>query len=78
MSVGNQLNYFLDQLGKGYFRGGVRFGSTVAATTIKRELGSLSPSLQARVADAVHRLFALDRADAGGLKAEPEDPPEEK
>jgi len=42
---------------------------TVASTIIKRELGSLSPILQARVADAVHRLFALERDDAGGWKA---------
>ena len=49
---------------------------TVASTIIKRELGSLSPSLQARVADAVHRLFALDRDDAGGWKAQI--PPEER
>jgi len=42
---------------------------TVASTMIKRELGSLSPSLQTRVADAVRRLFVLDR-DA----AEPEAP----
>jgi len=40
---------------------------TVASTTIKRELGSLTPGLQARVADAVHRLFARepDEADVG-------------
>jgi len=31
---------------------------TVASGVIKRELGSLSPNLHARVADAVHRLFA--------------------
>jgi len=39
---------------------------TVASTIIKRELGSLSPGLQARVADAVHRLFALDPGRARG------------
>jgi len=33
---------------------------TVASTTIKRELGSLTPALQARVADAARRLFARD------------------
>ena len=45
---------------------------TVASTTIKRELGSLTPGLQARVADAVHRLFTRepDHADVG--EAEPE------
>jgi hypothetical protein len=32
---------------------------TVASSIIKRELGTLSPSLQARVADAAHRLFEL-------------------
>lgn len=37
---------------------------TVASTTIKRELGSLSPALQARVADAVRRLFARDPNEA--------------
>ena len=42
---------------------------TVASTIIKRELGSLSPSLQASVADAVHRLFALDPDHAGETKA---------
>ncbi len=30
---------------------------TVASSTIKRELGSLSPSLQALVGDAIRRLF---------------------
>lgn len=45
---------------------------TVASSTIKRELGSLSPTLQARVADAVHRLFAREPDDAGVRKAEPE------
>lgn len=48
---------------------------TVASGVIKRELGSLSPSLQARVSDAVRRLFALD-ADDAGAKAEPEVSPE--
>jgi mRNA interferase MazF len=45
---------------------------TVASSTIKRELGSLTPGLQARVADAVDRLFAreLDEADVG--EAEPD------
>lgn len=37
---------------------------TVASSTIKRELGSLTPGLQARVADAVHRLFARDPDEA--------------
>src|SRR5688572_7551067 len=31
---------------------------TVASTTIKRELGSLTPALQARVSDAARRIFA--------------------
>jgi len=44
---------------------------TVASSIIKRELGSLSPSLQARVADAVSRLFALEPNDAGVTKADP-------
>lgn len=33
---------------------------TVASGTIKRELGTLSPELQARVADSVQRLFRMD------------------
>ena len=45
---------------------------TVASSTIKRELGSLSPTLQARVAAAVHRLFAREPDDAGVRKTEPE------
>jgi mRNA interferase MazF len=44
---------------------------TVASSIIKRELGSLSPGLQARIADAVHRLFALE-SDDGGRKGEPD------
>ena len=44
---------------------------TVASSIIKRELGSLSPSLQARVADAVRRLFALEANDGGVGKADP-------
>jgi len=45
---------------------------TVASVIIKRELGSLSPDLQARVADAVHRLFApeLNKADVEEAKPE--------
>lgn len=44
---------------------------TVASSTIRRELGSLTPGLQARVADAVRRLFTRepDHADVG--EAEP-------
>ena len=49
---------------------------TVASSIIKRELGSLSPSLQARVADAVRRLFAVEPEDAGVGKAEPDVPSE--
>ena len=49
---------------------------TVASGVIKRELGSLSPNLQARVSDAVRRLFALDPDDGSGGKAEPEVSPE--
>lgn len=49
---------------------------TVAASIIKRELGSLSPSLQARVADAVQRLFAVAPGGRGVGKAEPDTPPE--
>ena len=49
---------------------------TVASSTIKRELGSLSPSRQARVADAVRRLFAVEPEDAGVRKAEPDVPSE--
>ena len=48
---------------------------TLASGVIKRELGSLSPDLQARVSDAVRRLFARD-ADDTGAKAEPEVSPE--
>lgn len=44
---------------------------TVASSIIKRELGSLPPSLQARVADAVRRLFALEANDGGVRKADP-------
>lgn len=45
---------------------------TVASSTIRRELGSLTPGLQARVADSVRRLFAPEQseADAGGAKPE--------
>ena len=32
-----------------------------ASSMIKREIGSLSPRPQARVADARHRLFTLER-----------------
>ena len=49
---------------------------TVASSTIKRELGSLSPSRQARVADAVRRLFAVGPEDAAVGKAEPDVPSE--
>lgn len=45
---------------------------TVASGTIRRELGSLTPRLQARVADAVHRLFAQGPAGADIGGAEPE------
>lgn len=37
---------------------------TVASTTIKRELGSLTPALHARVTDAARRLFARDPNEA--------------
>jgi mRNA interferase MazF len=43
---------------------------TVASTLIKRELGSLSPSMQIRVADAVRRLFGLEPNDA--VRVEPD------
>jgi hypothetical protein len=43
---------------------------TVASSIIRRELGSLSPSLQARVAEALRRLFALESNVAGVVKAE--------
>jgi mRNA interferase MazF len=45
---------------------------TVTSTLIKREIGSLSPSHQARVAHAVRRLFALEPHDAGAEKADPD------
>lgn len=45
---------------------------TVGSGVIKRELGSLSPDLHARVADAVHRLFAPDAGDTRAAKAEAE------
>jgi mRNA interferase MazF len=45
---------------------------TVASSIIKRELGSLSPSLQARVVDALRRLFAREPKDAGVGKADPD------
>src|SRR5439155_23724661 len=44
---------------------------TVASSIIKRELDTLSPTLQARVADAVRRLFALAPDNANAAKAEP-------
>ena len=46
---------------------------TVASSVIKRELGTLSPELQARVADAVRRLFGLEANGSGGLPAAPDD-----
>jgi mRNA interferase MazF len=45
---------------------------TVASSLIKRELGSLSPSLQTRVADAVHRLFGLEPNNAGAGRVKPD------
>jgi mRNA interferase MazF len=45
---------------------------TVASSIIKRELGSLSPSMQTHVTEAVHRLFALGSDAAGGQKTEPD------
>jgi mRNA interferase MazF len=45
---------------------------TIASRIITRELGSLSPGLQARVADAAHRLFAPSADDAASVTAEPE------
>ena len=45
---------------------------TVASSIIKRELGSLPPSLQARVADAVRRLFALDPSTGDVGRADPD------
>jgi hypothetical protein len=50
---------------------------TVTSSTIKRELGILSPGLQARVFDAVRRLFAPESDDAGGREAEPTGSPED-
>ena len=49
---------------------------TVASSIIKRELGRLSPSLEARVADAVRQLFAVGPDDAGTGKAGPDVPSE--
>lgn len=45
---------------------------TVASSFIKREIGNLSVRQQARVADAVRRLFALEPNDAGVGKAGPD------
>jgi len=45
---------------------------TVASSIIKRELGSLSPRLQTRVSEAVHRLFELKQDAAGSFKAGPD------
>jgi mRNA interferase MazF len=45
---------------------------TVASSIIKRELGSLSPSLQARVVDALRRLFAREPNDAGVGQVDPD------
>ena len=47
---------------------------TLASSTMKRELGQLSPSLQAPVADAGLRLFAVEPKNADAVKAEPERP----
>lgn len=47
---------------------------TVASSIIKRELVSLSPSLQGRVADALRRLFAVESNAAGVVKADPNSP----
>jgi mRNA-degrading endonuclease toxin of MazEF toxin-antitoxin module len=49
---------------------------TVASSVIKRELGSLSPSLQTRVADALRRLLAPEPNDADVRTADPVIPPE--
>ena len=49
---------------------------TVASSLIKREIGRLSPRLQARVADAGRRLFAVEQDEAGVGKGEPDVPSE--
>lgn len=49
---------------------------TVASSTIKRELGILSPRLQAQVFAAVRRLFVPESDDASDGKAEPTRSPE--
>jgi mRNA interferase MazF len=45
---------------------------TVASSIIKRELGTLSPQLQARLAVGVRRLFAIAPNDADNAKAKPD------
>jgi mRNA interferase MazF len=45
---------------------------TVASGTIRRELGSLTPRLQARVADAVHRLFRQQQSEVDSGEPAPE------
>jgi mRNA interferase MazF len=58
----------LDPIDPGFAQTGLQVRSTirihrlltVASSIIKRELGTLSPDLQARVADGVRRLFAFD------------------
>ena len=45
---------------------------TVSSRIIKRELGSLSPSLQARVTDALRRLFVLEPGDIRVRSAGPD------
>lgn len=45
---------------------------TVSSGIIKRELGSLSPSLQVRVADALRRLFVLEPSDVRVRPAGPD------
>jgi mRNA interferase MazF len=72
----------LDQEGPDFVQTGLQVTSTirlhrlltVASSIIKRELGSLSPRLMARVADAVRRLFALD--DSTADQAQPDVAPE--
>lgn len=49
---------------------------TVASSTIKRELGILSPALQAQVFTAVRRLFVPESDDASAGKVEQTGPPE--
>ncbi|MGE0702955.1 MAG: type II toxin-antitoxin system PemK/MazF family toxin [Vicinamibacterales bacterium] len=74
-----ETDIVLDPLDPDFAQTGLQFQSTirthrlltVASALIKRELGTLSPRTQSRVADGLRRLFALESTSVGGGKAEP-------